>query len=325
MVSSAKTFQTLVIIGNGFDMAHGYHTDYQSFVEKNPDSNLNWFRSYCENDASITTWYFFEENIKILTNKLFFKRVTEDYGCNDILNEGTQLKHVYQEIQRLLIQYLKSESLRKPIVKLSSVEKYLNEKAKAINFNYTRIAEAYTSDVFYIHGSLNENDIVLGYDYRDEACLMEYEDMRFSKILCRQGLSFRRFLRQECGLNSESEEYRRLISGFESYQRGENSGRGIDEELKKSIPNYRFIEQFMKNYRVRNDIPDMDYKRISMLVVMGHGIEADQVFLKEIVSKCVNLQEVIVFRYRGEDEDSIKKKMQFFEPFCSNVGFEYYI
>ena len=37
MISSdkRKTFDTLVIVGNGFDIAHGYDTLYKSFAEKN--------------------------------------------------------------------------------------------------------------------------------------------------------------------------------------------------------------------------------------------------------------------------------------------------
>ena len=54
---SKKNYKTLAIIGNGFDIAHGYKTDYRSFVEKTSNQSLDAFRSYCEDEDSITTWY----------------------------------------------------------------------------------------------------------------------------------------------------------------------------------------------------------------------------------------------------------------------------
>lgn len=326
----AEAFQTLVIIGNGFDMAHGYHTDYKSFVDQYADSNsdLKWFETYCKDNEVGATWYFFEENIKTLTTKLFEKRITEDFDGHASLDEGVWLERVYGEIQRLLMQYLRRELRRRPMSKLPSVEKYLNENGKAINFNYTKTAENYTDNIFYVHGSLDEDDIVLGYDDPSQPCLMPPEYMRFSKNLRREALAFRRFLRQECGLNSESERYKALLEDLGSYQYWGSSNRGIDDEIKQTIPHFEFIEQFMQSYVEHHEIPNMDYEGISRLVVMGHGIEADQVFLKEIVSKCVNLQEVVIFLYDEESENSAKKKKQFFVRHCSRVGdhirFEYY-
>ena len=316
LLDKIKRYTALAIIGNGFDMAHGYNTDYKSFVEKTSDPNLDLFRSYCENEDSITTWYLFEENIKILTEKMFSRAICYD-GCN--FSGKDKLRTIFKEIHNLLIQHLKNELLSKPIIKMPNIEKYLNSKTKVINFNYTKIAEEYTKNIFYVHGSLEENDIILGYDYRSEPCLFQYEDMCWSKTLCRKSLAFRRFLRRKGDLNSEKN--KRLISSFESYQISENSSKGFDE---KSIPEYKSLGKIMKKHRRQYDIPNINYKRISTIIVMGHGIEADQVFLKNIISKCTNLTEVIIFRYIGEDDISIKKKMYFFESYCKNIHFEYY-
>ena len=35
---------TLAIIGNGFDIAHGYKTDYRSFVDNTKDEALDTFK-----------------------------------------------------------------------------------------------------------------------------------------------------------------------------------------------------------------------------------------------------------------------------------------
>ena len=310
---------TLVIIGNGFDMAHGYNTTYKSFIEKISDNNLDIFKSYCASYDDIDTWYRFEENIQVITNNLGIKAYSESYNYDENRNEITQLKNVFKEIHHLLIDYLSLETNRKPILKLANVEKYLNKKVKVINFNYTKIAEAYTDEVFYVHGSLDENDIILGYDYRHELCLFRYDDMFWSKINCRMALAFRRFLKNKLNLTPSSFAYRQFISSFEKYQHYANSGRGIDEKVETEILNFDVIDRFIKEYKNKDETPEFDYKNITTIVVMGHGIEADKVYLDKIISKCINLEKVVIYRYEGESEDSYKPKVDFFNKYCKNI------
>ena len=58
-----KQYGTLAIIGNGFDLAHGYKTSYEAFSENTNAESLKKFKSYCDNESEIETWYNFEENI----------------------------------------------------------------------------------------------------------------------------------------------------------------------------------------------------------------------------------------------------------------------
>ncbi len=72
---------TLALIGNGFDMAHGYKTDYHSFVDQINDPNLDYFRSLCEKEHSITTWYSLEDSIRILSVvHAFLQKIRAFYG-----------------------------------------------------------------------------------------------------------------------------------------------------------------------------------------------------------------------------------------------------
>lgn len=316
--------KTLAIIGNGFDIAHGYHTQYKSFVENTSHPSLDTFRSYCENESSITTWYSFEENIRILTEKLFLQSHTEDCDYDANRSEVSHLRDIFNEIHNLLIRYLEHETNSKPVTTLPSVAKHLNPQTNAINFNYTKTAEAYTKNIFYVHGSLHENDILLGYDYRDEPCLAQYEDMCWSKRICREALSFRRFLKERKSLSPDCSEYKRLLSSLEVYQHCENSSRGIDTDPESYIPDFKFVDNFMTEYKKGLDIPDINYKKISKIVVIGHGIEADQVFLNKIVSKCTNLKQVIIYRYHGEKNSSFEKKADFFRPFCKEIRSVFY-
>lgn len=219
----------------------------------------------------------------------------------------------------MLIDYLRFETNRKPILKLANVEKYLDKKAKVINFNYTKTAEAYNKEVFYVHGSLDENYIILGYDYRDELCLFQYDDVFWSKINCRMALAFRRFLKNKLNLTPSSSVYQQFISSFEKYQYYANSGRGIDEEVETEILNFDVIDRFIKEYKNMDEIPKFDYQNITTIAVMGHGIEADKVYLDKIISKCINLEKVVIYRYEGESEDSYKIKEAFLDKYCKNI------
>ncbi|MBQ8836820.1 MAG: hypothetical protein IJ002_04855 [Clostridia bacterium] len=318
-----KNFRTLAIIGNGFDLAHGYNTDYNSFSKNVAAPCLDEFKMFCKDEDAICTWFLFEKNINILSEKMFHQSMTEECDYESNRKKVKSLETTFREIHTLLIEYLESETSKKPINKKSAIEQYLNINSFAINFNYTKTAESYTPHIFYVHGSLKERDILLGYDFRYEACLAQYEDMRWSKTICREALEFRRFLSKKFKLTPDSAKYKTLVASLESYQHWENSGRGLENEMKKIIPYYKLIDKFVKQYRV-HPIPDIDYSQIQTIVVLGHGIEADKKFLADILSSCRLLKEVVIFRYRGEQEDEFQKKESFFIPYCQNIKTVYY-
>ena len=314
-----KIYKTLAIIGNGFDIAHNYATCYRSFVDATSSESLDIFKEYCDKDESITTWYLFEENINQLTQKLFLQSMNNDHDYEVVKQDRSRLRDVFVDIHNLLLRYLRQETESKPVIKLTSIKKYLKRKTIAISFNYTKVSAAYACDVFHVHGSLAENDILLGYDYRDEACLAGYDDLRWGKNICREALAFRRYLKHDLHLLPDSAEYRERIAGLEAYQHHENSGRGVDDEVESFIPHYQFVDQFVKSYRKQTGIPNINYNKISTLVVLGHGIEADRVFLTRIIKKCTHLKKVVIFRYAGESDDSFNAKATFFKPYCKRV------
>ena len=315
--------KTLAIIGNGFDLAHGYRTRYESFSESVDDAALAEFKEYC-GEASIETWHEFENNINILTKRFFMKSYQEDddYWVNR--DKNTHLREIFKRIQSLLADYLLNEISSKPLIIKKTVSKYLNSRSVAINFNYTDTAENYTDKIFYVHGSLREQDIILGYDYRDEACLAQFDDMCWGKTVCRESLAFRRMLSNALNLNADDTEFKRLCSSLEIYQSCESSGRGIDDKPEEYIPDYRFICEFIKNYRENETIPNIEYDRITQLVILGHGIEADRVYLNNIILKCTKLKKIIIFRYNGEADEEFDNKVKFLGKYCTKIETMYY-
>ena len=314
-----KTYRTLAIIGNGFDLNHHYATGYNSFIEATNSKSLDLFKEYCAQNNNITTWYLFEDNINRLTQDLFFESIKNSYNNEAMKLKQSLLRDAFADIHNLLIQYLRDVMTRHPVIKKPSIKKYLKRKTMAVNFNYTTTASTYACDVFHVHGSLAENDILLGYDYRDEACLAGYEDMRWNKDLCREAMAFRRYLKNELRLQPGSAEYDERLEGLAAYQYYKHSGRGIDEEVESLIPHYQLVIQFIQAYRNDGDIPKIDYGKIATIVVMGHGIEADRVFLQKIIKKCTRLKKVVIFRYTGEDDLSFNAKVDFFKPYCKRI------
>ena len=314
-----NTYKTLAIIGNGFDKAHGYDTDYKAFAQRVSSPHLSQFKAYCDEESSITTWYLFEENIRILTEKLFLQSYAEDCDFDANRKEVEKVRTIFRGIHDLLSDYLRNETAKHPLKKKKSITDHLTSKDVAINFNYTDTAEQYTKNIFYVHGSLAENDILLGYDHREEPCLAQYEDMCWSKTLCREALTFRRYLQKRCRLSPSSKKYKKILSGLEAYQHWENTGRGLEDEVTRSIPAYKFVNRLMKKIRRNNEAPNISYTKVDTLLIIGHGIEADRAYLDTILSQCTNLNKIILYRYDTEPDESIEQKKSFLLPYCTNI------
>lgn len=323
LLKNKRKYNSLAIIGNGFDLAHGYKTNYADFIENTKDIDLETFKKLC-NSEKIETWYDFEKNINIMSLDLYQKNFNGDVKFDAVSDNLLNLNKIFARIHKLLLNYLKSETDRIPVGKLKSIKKSINKKTKVINFNYTKVAEAYTEDVFYVHGSIDENNIILGYDYRDEHCLISMEYMYWFKKYRRELMAFERYLQIEKCVNPESLEYKSLIENFEKYQMYANSGRGIDEEVELEIAGFKQIDDFICNKCENKLIPDIDYSKIKTITIMGHGIESDKEFLKDILKRCTKLRKIIIFRYCGEREEVFNCKSQFFEPYCKKIYSKYY-
>ncbi len=310
---------TLAIIGNGFDLAHGYNTDYRSFVENTDDDALKRFKEMCDNESLIDRWYDFEKNISIIMTNFYSNAVRGVYGYDNVDNVRQEIQRVFERIGQLLSNYLRTEMSRKKPQYIYKLKQYIDSDTAIINFNYTNLARIYSKHIYYVHGSLEENDILLGYDYRDEPCLAQYSDMYWNKKLRRERLAFNRLLHR---MKVSDKKEQRLINSFESYQDMRNSGRGIDENNKKELLDFTFIDRAFKC--VLDELPAINYKGIRMVLVIGHSIEADQAYIRSILDESENIDKIVIFRYDAESDDNFSKKVNFLMPFCRNVVTEFY-
>lgn len=168
--------ETLLIVGNGFDLSIGFKTSYGDFMKSSyfpheETSNLCSYlhKQYEENMGWIDIENELSEYSRMLTTK---KLNAKKY--NTILDIGS-LREEYDELKSSLKCYLQEETKRafgpSPDNPAKRVIDQLPADSKIISFNYTSIIERLTWDKFkdskgnllHIHGSLAPyDDIVFG-------------------------------------------------------------------------------------------------------------------------------------------------------------------
>ena len=168
--------ETLLIVGNGFDLSIGFKTSYGDFMKSSyfpheETSNLCSYlhKQYEENMGWIDIENELSEYSRMLTTK---KLNAQKY--NTILDIDS-LREEYDELKSSLKCYLQEETKRafdpSPDNPAKRVIDQLPADSKIISFNYTSIIERLTWDKFkdskgnllHIHGSLAPyDDIVFG-------------------------------------------------------------------------------------------------------------------------------------------------------------------
>lgn len=168
--------ETLLIVGNGFDLSIGFKTSYGDFMKSSyfpheETSNLCSYlhKQYEENMGWIDIENELSEYSRMLTTK---KLNAKKY--NTILDIGS-LREEYDELKSSLKFYLQEATKRafgpSPDNPAKRVIDQLPAGSKIISFNYTSIIERLTWDKFkdskgnllHIHGSLAPyDDIVFG-------------------------------------------------------------------------------------------------------------------------------------------------------------------
>ena len=168
--------ETLLIVGNGFDLSMGFKTSYGDFMKSSyfPNEETSCLCSYLHNQYEENMgWIDIENELSeysriLTTKKLNAKKI------NTILDIDS-LREEYDELKSSLKCYLQEETKRafgpSPDNPAKRVIDQLPAESKIISFNYTSIIERMTRDRFcaskgnllHIHGSLAPyDDIVFG-------------------------------------------------------------------------------------------------------------------------------------------------------------------
>ena len=188
---------TLVIIGNGFDLAHELPTkysDFKNYLENNiKNSGYKDFyeslNTYIDNEI---LWNSFEEALGNLDEDKLCDDCSAfllDYGAEDWSDSGHH-DYQYELQQRLRFSSLISTYLKEWIngiyVKNNNVfsSEIINKNHLFLSFNYTNtLEEIYkipNKQILYIHGSVKiSNDLIVG--HHDKSLIKNEEKMRYDE------------------------------------------------------------------------------------------------------------------------------------------------
>lgn len=221
-----KNKRSLVILGNGFDLNLGLHTSFKDFFESkySPFNKREW--SMFDNKEN---WYDLENFImEESSSHLLAENLTEHPGVQ--IEERNRFVKIINLINRKLIRYLRNEEKQINSKKINvRVQKYLDQADSIINFNYTstpvKIYGLSANKIYYIHGSLKENFIIIG-SSNDNALEGSPIMFRFlSKSYLRDILDVRRYL-------LKNHEYsRNRLENFKTYDKYYYSWRRISPYL----------------------------------------------------------------------------------------------
>lgn len=202
----------LIIIGNGFDLAHGLKTDYTSFLKSlilkclSEAGSIDGIIDYNKMPMNLRRQEF-NDNIKVYKQSItsnFIRRVlvndSEPNWCDlenayykyivenilDNENYNTLINDFHKEFA-ILIHELELYLLKQEKNEIKLIESYkhlfndrLKDNCLIVNFNYTNTLKLYKPDkknVIHIHGELNnpDNPIIFGYAANDDDCKMLFK------------------------------------------------------------------------------------------------------------------------------------------------------
>jgi hypothetical protein len=324
---------TLVIIGNGFDLAHRYKTRYSDFAEKGKCTAFHDFQALQEKYLSGTNnsgknWYEFEDIINLLT-QIWFVRLNDaeetgnDVERNNILPDIHLMNRIFVVISKFLKKYIQKETNCRKTFILPSLQKELKKDCIILSFNYSDVAERYSHNINYIHGSIKENHIILGYPVRDEPDVIDDLATLFSKDKLRALLNFRRYLTQN-NVNPSFIRGRILLRCYNKQIQCLSGAKGDCDDDFERLP--KIIQEYLTqcNYWETTECYGYDFEKIRRLVIMGHSLMADFDVIDSILEQLKSLKEIVIYTYAGESQTELLKKQKYFSGRNITVPIAFY-
>lgn len=273
----------LIIIGNGFDLAHGLKTDYSSFLRAlilkcittkrsieglidysliSPDLKHSTKKNH---DFKYYKQAFISDFLRrILVNNdepswsdledAYFRHISKNIITKDNYNQLISEFHKeFATIIKELELYL-TEQEKENVKTIESYKHLFHDKLKdnylIVNFNYTNTLKIYEPDerkVIHIHGKLNSSDnpIIFGYAANDEDCkiLFEKDNNEFIRHVKKYNYSL-------------IDNFKRILHFFDNYQHD-----GIDVSIfghSCSMSDKMILNQ-MLNPDLRNSIESIRF------------------------------------------------------------------
>lgn len=316
----------LIIIGNGFDLAHNFPTSYKDFRKAySENEHMQRFEEFIMSIHSEfgdnTKWYEFESSIEKAASIIFSKQFDdvsnpERYFILD--KEMEKCNTLFEEIKELLKIYLTNVTQNKKIQKKESlIKEFESNQVYVVSFNYTDIVKCYSNQVDYVHGSLSDDlDIILGYS--NDIPPMDLANgpyIRYMKEVQKFKLKYLRFLKA----NGDTEKYKERLEEFQPHLDCLFSGKGgwafplkkFDGRLDYDVSNasYSLLKFCNINKELHSNLFDK-FKNVQELVIMGHGLESDELFFRALAENINHLNKIILYTFSDEEKKELVRKKQ---------------
>ncbi len=233
-------FNRLYIIGNGFDIAHGYNTRFSNF--------LKWMQSYYPNDYCIFSNYFddyllwnnFEESLDTFD---FGQFSYDHYPIEDtpqgeakLIGDIEYSLSVFSKVSSLLSEWLQTIKYNE----YKCISKSIFPNSWFLTFNYTSTLEVlYTipqQNILHIHGSLS----------RKENLICGHNDIKIVKELKKQAEEYHdEYIEQEL-VNLE-------------YQYFSITHKNVDEIIKQNSNFFQNLSSVNEIYILGHSLNTIDF------------------------------------------------------------------
>lgn len=162
--------RNLIILGNGFDLAHGLQTKYSDFRDFIWNNNRDFYEQLTKYIFEDDLWNDFENalgsfddgEIKEMSEAVYLNYDDNYYNYTQVISDELQFS---TQIAEYLLEWIKSIDIKtKPVVS----RKIINNENIFINFNYTdtleKVYEILNDNILYIHGkALNNERLIIGH------------------------------------------------------------------------------------------------------------------------------------------------------------------
>ncbi len=296
-------------------------------------------RKYCSDDIiKGGYWYEFEKMMNSMVKNWFHQLETLNWPEFDYENEkGEAMRQLYQnvetdinifplvvrQIERALIQYLEDETQGNRDFRLTSISNEFAKQSLALSFNYTDVAERYSQDIFYIHGSLKEKHIVFGYPPDSSMpCVIPDEVTLMDKARLRDRLGFFRHVTTRASypdINNLEE----IIEGYDIYLDSFYSPDGEYRELEQ-LP--LITQDWITQYRNEQpySLQGRDNGSIKTMIIIGHSVHSDVDIFDQLLDIFTGITNITIYTYKGEDDGHLSEKKEFFTKRGLPVIFKFY-
>lgn len=340
--------QLLVVLGNGFDLFHGFKSRYQDFwqhVGTTPLDEIVHFNRRAHSQQ--VCWSDVEAQIRVAAENAYQLSATRKMPGAGVMVQQRSTRAI-RRFEHEFSRYLRTE------------REFLSQAGAVLNFNYTDTAQqlydVWPENIYYLHGSLLEGQTILGVDNDDVLAREPYEYASTTKGYRRDILDFKRWAWQQNGWQPLDEKTLAAFRNYDAYYYGWRRLYPVfgDQEiisllytLDSDIPvtSRYFATRFFEQWQTRRQwlidaiasrcakkridpqvlaytaanafrpfkikLPnDVYLEDIATIVVMGHSLRADHGILSDLFKTARQLKQVILFVFQGEPPEELAMQKQ---------------